>query len=143
MRRFPRHGAHAAVSPTHAWTRVAHARLRARPRRHPNPNPNPNRHPHPSPSPSPSPNPNPNSRQAEAAPGIGSTGLAERRVAGVPHFQEAEARAAVLQAQIGQHQQSVMSDALEVEQRLNEARITLTPTPAPTPTLILTLTRCS
>ena len=49
---------------------------------------------------------------------------------------EAEARAALLQAQIVQHQQSVMSDALEVEQRLNEARVslTLTPTPTPTPT---------
>ena len=48
--------------------------------------------------------------------------------------QEAEARAALLRAQIAQHQQSVMSDALEVEQRLNEVLATLSPTLAFTPT---------
>jgi len=66
----------------------------------------------------------------------------------VGRYQEAEARAALLRAQIAQHQQSVMSDALEVEQRLNEVLATLSPTlaftPTPTqtqtPTLTLSLT---
>ena len=58
-------------------------------------------------------------------------------------YQEAEARAALLRAQIAQHQQSVMSDALEVEQRLNEVLATLSPTlaltPIPTQTQTLSL----
>lgn len=63
------------------------------------------------------------SRQAEVAAGLGRIKPSAQRITGVPRYQEAEARAATLQAQIARHQQIVVSEARGVEQQLDEALV--------------------